>query len=640
MSELYQKALQNLRNIWGYPDFRPGQNKAVASVLENDETLVLFPTGGGKSLCYQVPATVLSGLTIVISPLVALMQDQVEQAKKLGIPATLINSSISRKEVEQRLINARNGMYKLLYMAPERLQTELWQSELPNLSIDLVAVDEAHCISEWGHDFRPPYRLIRESFAQYQRPLRWLALTATATPEVRQDIIDVLKFTKPNIISRGFNRDNLRWWVIHEEQKEKKILDIVSKASGSGLIYASTRKACETLANNITEAGYHTEAYHAGLTPNQRNDIQERWINGSLPIVTATNAFGMGIDKPDCRYVIHFDVPYSMESYYQEAGRAGRDGKLSYPMLLYRKSDKIISEDRLAQSYPDTQTLSKIYSTLCDSWQLAINSEMPDFELIDFESIKKRSGFRLPIIKKAVNILEQLGILEIRTPYKEMLGIQFMGTMEGIRSQIQNYKKSAKAAFADTIHRIYGVPAHERIVDIEIDYILEKTKTTRNKLLKALQVFQGEQLLTYRHLEKDPLGRLTFERCKTIPLNVQSYQKHRENLFQKLDRMYLFLETKGCRSAYIRRYFGEADVPDECGNCDYCLNKQKIGKTQLSRKILQTIENGASHPDSIKQQVSCKTQELKDSLEYLVREGFVEVVRESETVAYKVLPKN
>ncbi|HAC14967.1 MAG TPA: RecQ family ATP-dependent DNA helicase, partial [Bacteroidetes bacterium] len=338
-SELFQKAKENLKSYWGFDDFRPGQDEVIKSILAGDETLVLFPTGGGKSLCYQVPATVLPGLTLVISPLVALMQDQVDQLRKRGISATFINSTISRKEVEQRIVNASNGMYKLLYCAPERLETPFFKAEASNLNIQLVAVDEAHCISEWGHDFRPPYRKIRQNIDECVGPTRWMALTATATPKVSDDIKKVLSFSNPTIISKGFERKNLKWWVDVTSQKDTRLLQMVKKAPGSGLIYAGTRRLCNELAEMIRSTGLKCEAYHAGLPSEDRARIQQHWIDNMLQVVVATNAFGMGIDKSDCRYVIHYDMSYSLEAYYQEAGRAGRDGKLSYPTLLIRDSD-------------------------------------------------------------------------------------------------------------------------------------------------------------------------------------------------------------------------------------------------------------------------------------------------------------
>ncbi len=321
-----------LKKYWGYNSFRTGQEKAITSVLDGRDTLVLFPTGGGKSLCYQVPALLFDGLTIVISPLIALMKDQVDQLKSMGIRATFINSTLSRRETEQRLVNARNGMYKLLYMAPERIKTELWQSEQPDLPISLIAIDEAHCISEWGHDFRPSYRTIKQDFGDLSAQTKWMACTATATPEVRKDLLEVLQFEDARVVTSGFGRENLHWWVAKTDNKSPMVNKSVKKASamGSGIIYSSTRKKCEFLARKFSAQGIGCKAYHAGLGNKEREIVQQAWLKGDTPVVAATNAFGMGIDKPDCRFVIHETIPFSLEAYYQEAGRAGRQTRISH----------------------------------------------------------------------------------------------------------------------------------------------------------------------------------------------------------------------------------------------------------------------------------------------------------------------
>lgn len=334
------RARKVLRTHWGYDSFRPGQDKVMEAVMSGKDTLVLFPTGGGKSLCYQVPALLLDGLTIVLSPLVALMEDQVHQLTSKGIRATFINSTLSRAEVEQRLVNARNGMYRLLYMAPERLKTELWRAEKPQLPIRLVAIDEAHCISEWGHDFRPSYRTIRHDMGELPEDTRWMALTATATPEVRKDLLQTLEFRDPVIVTGRFSRPNLQWWVQQTSKREDLFVRAVKKGieKGSGIVYANRRRDCEEWAQMFSRMGIPAKPYHAGLEATERSAIQQQWIQNEIPLVVATNAFGMGIDKPDCRFVVHHTLPLSLEAYYQEAGRAGRDGAESFPVLIFKKN--------------------------------------------------------------------------------------------------------------------------------------------------------------------------------------------------------------------------------------------------------------------------------------------------------------
>ncbi|MEX1062976.1 MAG: RecQ family ATP-dependent DNA helicase, partial [Balneolaceae bacterium] len=396
-----QKSRKNLKAVreklhehWGYSSFRPGQEEAVRAVLEGRDTLVLFPTGGGKSLCYQAPALVFDGLTLVISPLVSLMQDQVGQLNRAGIRATYINSTVRGFEVEQRLINARNNMYRLLYIAPERLETTLWQNLAPELPVSLVAVDEAHCISQWGHDFRPSYRRIRERLHPVHPGAGWIALTATATPEVRKDILHNLDFKNPAVVASGFQRPNLRWWVNETAQKKKQLIRSVSRGveKGSGIVYAGTRAGCEKIADLLNRKKIAARPYHAGISGELRQEIQKEWLEGTFPVVVATNAFGMGIDKADCRFVIHYDMPFTLEAYYQESGRSGRDGREAYPILLYKKSDYDTGKSRLLRSYPDLKTLEVLYDVVCDELNLAAGSEQEEAQPVSAGALATRSS--------------------------------------------------------------------------------------------------------------------------------------------------------------------------------------------------------------------------------------------------------
>ncbi len=469
MDDLFNIALKNLKSFWGFDSFRDGQDEAVRSVLKGSDTLVLFPTGGGKSLCYQVPATVFEGLTVVISPLIALMQDQVNQLNRLGIDAVFLNSTLSNREIEQRLINARNGMYKIMYCSPERLQSPAWQYEMNSLNIDLIAIDEAHCISEWGHDFRPAYRSIRESFEALEKDVRWMALTATATPEVRKDIVEALGFRDPEIISRGFDRANLKWWVIETRQKKRKLMALVRRSDAkTGLIYAGTRKNSEVIAEELRGAGFHAEAYHAGIEQGKRADIQNRWLSGRLNWVVATSAFGMGIDKPDCRYVIHYLMPSSMEAYYQEAGRAGRDGITSYPVLLFNQMDYNRAKQIITDAYPQKEELQKIYDAVCDRFQLAVGSEQEGAEQIVLEDLSRRNG--LPEKKQQIGLqaLQQIGILNIITSYEPQCGIRFTMSYEGLLEHVKAISNMQKRDFIDRLFRSYGPESLDQFVYLDL----------------------------------------------------------------------------------------------------------------------------------------------------------------------------
>jgi ATP-dependent DNA helicase RecQ len=590
----FNKAKQNLLKYWGFADFRSGQDDVVKSVLKGNETVVLFPTGGGKSLCYQVPATVLPGLTLVISPLVALMQDQVDQLNKRGIRSTFINSTIPTFEVEQRLINARNGMYTLLYCAPERLETPLFQQEAPNLNIQLVAVDEAHCISEWGHDFRPPYRKIRQNIEASIGNTRFMALTATATPRVKNDIIAVMEFKNPVIVSKGFERKNLKWWVKPTEQKSTTLLKMVQKAPGSGLIYASTRRGCNEIAALIRSKGIACEAYHAGLSSDERKRIQQQWIDNALPLVVATNAFGMGIDKPDCRYVIHYDIAYSLEAYYQEAGRAGRDGAESYPTLLVKRADLEYARKRLNDSYPDFDIVQRVYTSLCDSLNLAIGSLHETAQVVSLDHLSKRSGLRKTLISNCLKVLNRLGIIVLSQTQESQFGIAFTLNKEALLDAIKSWKNEAKQRFFENLMRLYIPEALHAMHYHDQAFIMTKLELTYNGVVKGLDILASEGLLTWEARTDDPVVQVLEARSSRAPITRKDVEQFRQIQQEKLEKIIGYAETTGCRSAYIRRYFGEEDVPDACGFCDRCLEVKKESYSQ--KEIVHVLEKLKKEP--------------------------------------------
>ncbi len=624
--QLFQQARTNLKKFWGFDDFRPGQDEVVRSVLSGKQTMVLFPTGGGKSLCYQVPATVLDGITLVISPLVALMQDQVFQLKQKGVPATFVNSTISRSEVEQRLINARNGMYKLLYCAPERLETELWQNMMPDLNLSMIAIDEAHCISEWGHDFRPVYRKIPEMMGPVGDQIRWLALTATATPEVRRDIVTALGLKDPAIISRGFNRPNLQWWVNRDEQKKRRLGEIIRRASGSGLIYAGTRAGCEQISDWLNRQGWKSEPYHAGLASGERERIQNEWIDGTLPLVVATNAFGMGIDKPDCRFVVHYDISSSMEAYYQEAGRAGRDGQESYPILLVKNADLPAARKAILDSYPDRTQLVKIYDVLCDHWNLASGSEMEEAQKIDIGQLQKRSGYSRRLVWSGIRVLDQLGILNLARMDVPQVGIRFVLSRDGLQDRLERMDAPAKRDFVDQLSRMMGPDVHHRMVYMDERQVLTKLKTSSAMLANGLKVLAEEQFLFYDLIRNEPVGSLSEARYSRFPRSEEDIIRHRSRLLKKLDYMAGYVETNGCRSRYIRIYFGEKNVPERCGKCDNCRNSGKRGITSEDVQTVTTLLREEPMAfQALQKRTKWKRAHLKEVLAFMMRE---EVVRE------------
>lgn len=626
MQDFFKKAESNLEHFWGFETFRPGQDEVVQSVFEGTDTLVLFPTGGGKSLCYQVPATVFEGMTLVISPLVALMQDQVQQLKDRGISATFINSTIPSYEVEQRLVNARNGMYKLLYCAPERLKTTLWEAELPKLNIDLVAIDEAHCISEWGHDFRPSYREIRTSLESIADDTRWIALTATATPEVQKDIVESLRFENHNVISQGFSRPNLKWWVTISPNKKKKLKEAVIRGAkkGNGLIYAGTRKNCEYLAGWFTGLGIETEAYHAGVEPEKRKAIQERWVSGETPLVAATNAFGMGIDKPDCRYVIHEEMPYSLEAYYQEAGRVGRDGKESFPILLYRQSDYTKADERIEQGYPTLDELKHVYQVLCDSFNLAVGSQMDESRPFEIEQIKKRGQLAYGKARSAVRLLDQFDIIAMQKEVKPAVSLQFTISSQGLKTFREKCNNPEKAEFVDKLERLFGAHAYHDMVQLDEKYVLEKLKIRRNAFVKALNVLmQNDQILMFEMHKERNLVKVLEARSRKLPLTKEQVEGHRNNMFRKLEQMHGYILTETCREVYIRNYFGDTSAKP-CGHCDNCLKSNETEETGITSdeisEVFGLLKKENHNVEELCTQTGFSKQKVVAAIQFLIRE--------------------
>lgn len=637
-------AKEILQKRWGYTSFRAGQEKAISSIFKGKDTLVLFPTGGGKSLCYQVPALVFDGMTIVISPLIALMKDQVDQLKAMGIRASFINSTLSRRETEQRLVNARNGMYKLLYIAPERIKTDLWQIEQPNLSVSLVAVDEAHCISEWGHDFRPSYRTIKQDFGELSEQTKWMACTATATPEVRKDLLEVLQFSNPVVVTNGFSRENLHWWVAETENKSNMVHKSVKKASelGSGIIYSSTRKNCESLAKKFTNQGIGCKAYHAGLANKERENVQLAWLNGDTPIVAATNAFGMGIDKPDCRFVIHETIPFSLEAYYQEAGRAGRDGKPAYPVLVYKPSDVHVLEKRIRSAYPDYGTLQKVYDSLCDELNLAVGAEMERQEAINFQNIMIRSGLSLQKVKLSITLLQRLEILQKTDLREPRIGLQFIVGQQILLDFIDSTTPE-KGEFVDTVLRQFGPQSFHKKVYLKEEKILSLMAINSHQLEKGLHVLSHhDQILEFSRESEQSLIYLENQRTKKLEIDKNRAYRYKDILLEKLQYMIRYAETSECREVFLRHYFGETDC-SPCGKCDNCVQKQKEKQAGLTQEEISSVtgllkKNNYS-AGAISSALKWDNSRTKRVISFMVREELVQYEKKNGKRLYSIFKR-
>jgi ATP-dependent DNA helicase RecQ len=525
----------------------------------------------------------------------------------------------------------------LLYCSPERLATDLWQQEVDQLPISLVAIDEAHCISEWGHDFRPEYRQIKEHLSDLPAKVRWVALTATATPEVRDDIVASLNFDQPNVISKGFDRPNLHWWVIEAQNKKEYIQRVVTRQASnnhSGLIYAGTRRACDELAEWLSDQTIPTQAYHAGLEKEERNRIQESWIDGSLPLVVATNAFGMGIDKADCRYVVHYDPPFSLEGYYQQAGRAGRDGEEAYPILLYREADFVQLEKRIEKQHPSQEIIQHVYDVLWDTFDVGVGDTLDEPQIVDLETLTQRSQYSQRVIERVLQILQRSEVLELTPHHKAELGIQFVSDRDFLHDYVQGLENQRKRVFIDTLHRTYSPDAFHDLHFIEEEYILDKLQMREHTMLKGLHILEQEHLLKFELRTDQPLIRFLTNRQRKVPIDHKRLQRFHKVQLQKLNYLKQYAQTDRCRSEFLRRYFGESEVPEQCGKCDNCRQPDGMESQSIRQEWIDSIRQALVESteslsvSEIRQQTSLTTRQVRTALRYMMREEWVNQVED------------
>lgn len=571
--DAYQKALVLLKKYWGYDALREGQVDAVKAILANKHSLIVLPTGGGKSICFQLPALVKQGLCLVISPLLALMRDQVQQLSQRGIAAVSINSDDSQNKIEQKLLNARNGLYKFLYVSPERLSTELFQQYLSDLPISFLAIDEAHCISEWGHEFRPSYRQIAQHLpSQIQK----VAVTATATTKVQADILEVLEIADAAKVMGNFVRPNLHWWATPTERAFNAVVKTVQRAEGAGLVFCNTRRQTQKFADKLVSLKESAEAYHAGLDSESRKQIQNDWINGLIRTVACTNAFGMGIDKPDCRFVLHAHLPSSLEAYYQEAGRAGRDLNTAYPILFFNEAAYKKQTDQLEQQYPSIENLDYIYQILCDEIDLGLNDAMEEWEWLDIDLTKlaKRAKFPKSTVYYALQRLDEQAVINLEEVSQRFYTISFPANAIDLPKEISIQKRQ----FIDRLQRLLPT------IRLKNGYVNERQlsdgmQLSGNVLKRSFEVLENEKCLSFQVIESAFRIHLVEPRQRKVPVEKAALFVGRDRKKDKLSWMFKYATTQICRSVFIAAYFGQT-LKDECGVCDNCTKKRK--QQQLS----------------------------------------------------------
>ncbi len=636
IQDLESAPLNILRNVWGYASFRPLQEEIIHSVLAGKDTLALLPTGGGKSICYQVPALAREGLCLVISPLIALMNDQVSQLRKRGVEAVAIHSGLGYRDIDRAFDNAVFGNTKLLYLSPERLITELARERIARMQVNMLAVDEAHCISQWGYDFRPSYLEIA-AIRDLLPDIPVLALTATATPKVVADIQEKLNFEAPNVLSHSFQRPELSYVVLREEDRQAKMLDILTKVPGSAIIYLRSRRRTREIANFLQRRGINADFYHAGLNPVERNEKQEAWTKGNIRVMACTNAFGMGIDKPDVRSVIHLELPDSLEAYFQEAGRAGRDGERAYATLIYQETDRHRLERFHQVSFPDLPFIRQVYRALGSYFQLAVGAgegRWFDFDLVAFTQTYRFDP--LPTFH-ALRRLEQSGWIALTEAVFQPATIEIrVGREQLYDYQLRNPRKDK---IVKALLRNYQ-GAFSGLLSIREGQLANLLGMDRLSLKKAFAKLQQDGIIYYSPQSEKPKLIFLRERvdADNLDIDFRQYELLRKRDKERIRAAIAYAETPECRSKQLLAYFGENDAP-ECGQCDICLgrNREELSAEEyarLQKKIKMVLQQEELPAQDVIRSFSPAWQKrVTRAIEDLLDEG--KVILKSNRLAWK-----
>ena len=560
-------ALEILKEYWGYDSFRPKQEDIVLSALEGKDVLAILPTGGGKSVCFQVPAMMREGIAIVVTPLIALMKDQVQNLNDRGIKALCVNAGMGRREVDLTLNNAAYGDFKFLYVSPERLGTQLFRQYVREMNVNFIVVDEAHCISQWGYDFRPDYLQIGKLRELVDAPV--IALTATATPQVAEDIMEKLGFEEKCLIKSGFERPNLSYIVRHCEDKLGQLLHISSSVAGTGIVYVRSRAKTEELAAFLNANGVKASFYHAGLGPDSRSDRQARWKSGEIRLMVCTNAFGMGIDKPDVRFVVHFDVPDSPEAYFQEAGRGGRDGKRSYAVLLWNATDIKRLRQIATVSFPSLDYIEDIYHKVHAFYEIPYDTGMGRQIKFDLDEFCRHFKLQRQAAYYAIVYIERTGHWTLSEDVDISTKVRIMAD----RNELYDIdlEDSRMAVLLETMMRKYtGLFSYP--VSIDEDFIASKVGVQVPMLRQLLYKLSLEHIIKYIPCDHATVLYLHHDRLrpKNVNLDPERYEMLKSSCTERMQKMIDYVsEEDTCRSSYLLEYFGQKESSD-CGTCDIC----------------------------------------------------------------------
>lgn len=614
-----------LKQYWGYDSFRDLQEEIITSIGEGKDTLGLMPTGGGKSITFQVPALAQEGICIVITPLIALMKDQVQNLRKREIKALAIYSGMTRQEILTALENCIFGNYKFLYISPERLDTEIFRTKLRSMKVSMITVDESHCISQWGYDFRPAYLKIAE-IRELLPEVPVLALTATATPEVVTDIQARLKFREGNVFRMSFERKNLAYIVRKTDNKTKELLYILQRISGSAIIYVRNRRRTKEITELLMNEGITADFYHAGLDNAVKDLRQKRWQSGEVRVMVATNAFGMGIDKPDVRIVLHLDLPDSPEAYFQEAGRAGRDGEKAYAVILYSKSDKTTLHKRVVDTFPDKEYILNVYEHLQYYYQMAMGDGFQcirEFNLEEF--CRKFKYFPVPV-DSALKILTQAGYLEYTDEQDNSSRILFTIRRDELY-KLREMGKEAEALIQSILRSYTGVFTDYAYISEESLAI--RTGLTRQQIYNILVTLTKRRIVDYIPRKKTPYIIYTRERLELRFLHIPAsvYEERKARYEARIKAMEEYVTTENiCRSRMLLRYFGEKNEHN-CGQCDVCLSKRATDNLseesyeEVKRQILDLLSHSPLTPAETADQIKAEKEDIGQVIRYLLDEG-------------------
>ncbi|MGV3639140.1 MAG: RecQ family ATP-dependent DNA helicase [Adhaeribacter sp.] len=609
---------QILQQYWAYSAFRPMQEDIIRSVLAGRDTLAILPTGGGKSLCFQVPALAKEGLCVVVSPLVALMKDQVAQLQGRGIPAVALHAGLHKREIDIALDNCVYGNIRFLYLSPERLQTDIFRERVTRMKVNLLAVDEAHCISQWGYEFRPPYLQIAE-LRELLPGVPLIALTASATPEVRADILDKLELRQPGVFQKSFARANLSYSCLETEYKPARLLHILQSVAGTAIVYVGSRRQTGEVAQYLRQHRLSAAAYHAGMSHVERSQVQQDWIQNKTRVMVATNAFGMGIDKADVRLVVHLDLPDTLEAYYQEAGRAGRDEKYAYATLLLAPNDTENLRRRVTEAQPPVETLRRVYQCLANYFQIAVGSG--EFQSFDFnlEDFSRNYKLRPLEVHHALRKLQTEGFLQVNEAYYAPSKVLITVDHEELyKFQVANPELDP---LLKMLLRLYGGNLYISFVKISEKALADSLKMPVAAVKKSLVYLQQLNVLIYDPQHDSPQVVFTTPRhdAPALPINVKRINSLRANALAKMEEVIRYVGTSDrCRTQQLLAYFGElSDEP--CRICDYCLQQKKARRElELREKLQQQIRDllrpAPLHPRQVAESFSHTDQERVSGL--------------------------